>query len=579
MIELPIWTDCRRCQRLKQCPTSFPANDQCAYPDDHSLGAEHTLVISPTFSNHYSRLLDKDAEIASVFHRWRRGIIPSDADFLLLRERALHADHFMKGDAPIFMIRDILHEPQSLMAQDYIAYYLRPSNAPHDIYNSLRHVTEVELSALGLVVYNAWPLLIAENARMGSEWSRFVLDQVKLLLWHLLGCKHPDLSSLSDRDFRQRFEKEWKELLQYQDSFYGFRIIPKLSLKDMERYQALKHGNPEIRRAISIYITHQATEYPHLFKPYAPNITEVAYERRLRRLYDPLINAIVNQALNNIEATYQDRKRLRPDVLKQVEEVFLNARQNFSFYWEKSGQQRPAGKQGLVGFPQNSKDQAAIDELLKQRGIPFTSRDFMEVSFATYIRQQLRSWLNRTYGPDKPAETPFSLQQTVAQGSMQLEDRIAETAGAWDEANQVLRPSIVATDGTGYFTIQQAAQYHGLTVDQLRWLDREGILPAQRVDQVFSLPYPQKPKVRIYPATEEMRKIIQTVKARLAKHSSHLQGEELDRNTAASMLGVPVTVLRKLESKGELNPPRRGRIVVYDASTLAQAYSLLKKDP
>jgi hypothetical protein len=520
--------------------------------------------------------------MASIFLRWRRGIIPSDSDFLQIREQALHPDYFGTTDEPVYFLVDILGEPLAQMASDYVSYYLtrRGELLPGQLITTLPFGLVLLLqAALGRVILHAAPEAIHENATIGSEWSRFVLEHMRQMLFKFLDCHQLDLTSRPDQEFRRTFEKEWKILLAYQDSLYGFRVIPKLSLEDMMRYQQLKKGDPQIRRTISTYITHQATEYPHLLHPYAPELAEKDYESLLRRMYDPLIQTTVRQALKNSSVLHENRQQIRADLLKEVEEQFQQARQAFSFYWEKAVKERPLGKIGFLSYPQTSEGQKELDALLQQRTLPYTSRDFMEVSFATYIRQRLRSWLESTYPADKQTDNEISIQQAPTDSDRALEEELSQEDGVWNEARHTPTPEVFGPDGTGYFTVKQAARYYGLSVDQLRRFDREGFLPAYRVRDIFEKPYPLKPDMRLYAVTEETRQAIEVIKARLAKHSTHLQGQEVDRKTAAMLLGVHVTVLRKLENEGRLQPLRRGRIVSYDENTIAQARALLKKQP
>jgi hypothetical protein len=296
-------------------------------------------------------------------------------------------------------------------------------------------------------------------------------------------------------------------------------------------------------------------------------------------MYDPLIQTTARQALKNLSVLHENRQQIPADLLKEVEEQFQQTRQAFSFYWEKAVKERPLGKIGFLSYPQTAEGQKELDALLQERNLPYTSRDFMEVSFATYIRQRLKSWLESTYPADKRTESAISIQQVTADSERVLEEELSQEDGVWNQAKQTPTPQIFGPDGTGYFTVKQAVRYYGLSVDQLRRFDRHGLLPAYRVKQLFKPPYPLKPDMRLYAVTEETRQAIEVIKARSAKHSTHLQGREVDRKTAAMLLGVNVTALRKLENEGGLQPLRRGRIVSYDENTIAQARALLKREP
>ena len=75
---------------------------------------------------------------------------------------------------------------------------------------------------------------------------------------------------------------------------------------------------------------------------------------------------------------------------------------------------------------------------------------------------------------------------------------------------------------------------------------------------------------------EETVKNMALAKVRLEKHSSELEVEEIDRKTAAQILGKSVALLRKWEDAGKVHPKRKGRIVVYDEAALEEARQQVK---
>lgn len=598
MIELPIWNDCRHCRRIVTCPDSFPPDGQCPHPNDHLLGPEHPVLNGPCYLMNYEELLQEDVTSSAIYQRWELGLLPNDADFLHLREQSLHPCYWEQTDAPMFLLRDILGLPLTQMLCDYGVYYSTEDDSSQvshiPDYSSPESIEDLR-NALGLAVFATPPDLLTQNALLGSDWTRLLLDQVRMVLWTALGCQQWDLDSLGSENFRTFFEREWLVLMTYQNSFYGFRVLPKLKTREMVRYQELPYGDKQIRHQISTYFAHQATEYPHLLTLHGDNQTETLFEEGLRRMYDPLLRSFTQQALDNllvedVEIEDAQSARLLEDIGNQVEEEYRQARQQFSFYLENERRKtlNPLGQSGFLSYPCDDHEEATLDALLQVRGYSFSTRDVREVSFATYLRQRLRGWLIRTHPAyrflrdDVSLQTPLPTQQAnnYHGGNQTLEDILAGEQSVWDSGQQHLSFRQIIHNDIGYLTIRQVAQVWGLSEHQLRRLDRQGQLKACRVRDLFEPPYPLnlKPDARLYAATEETRQSIELLKIRLSKHSTHLQSRELDRKTAAFHLNTNVNTLRKLEKQGLVQPLKRGRVVVYDENTLSQAEVLIKQN-
>lgn len=493
----------------------------------------------------------------------------------------------------MYLLQDIMLDALVNIIAGFASHNLgiptpRPEDDPtgHLHLNTLRPIMDKVLGCFGYVVYTALPVLIEANTKQGSDWSRLLIDQIRFMLWGLHRCKHIDFSGKSDSEFRRLFEQEWRELLQYQDGFYGFRVIPNISIQDMVRYQNTPHGDAIIRRAISAYLTHQATEYPHWIKPLSGKFTEVAFERRIRECYRPLVESLADEAMENLTAAERSKasnhhtstnwQKMRNDVLEQLWQQYEAARDDYQFYWNAPGRQRPLGKIGFVGL-QDVPIKEKLDALMEQQGLPFRTRDISEVAFAHFIRERLRNWVESVYPADRPHYREVSLDSEQSGNGRPLQEVLSGQSSWNADANTMHAPTstVEGIDGIAYITIYQAAERAGMTVDQLRRLDKKGFLPCKRVKDVCQKPWTLTGGTRLYPLTAEGDRALQLAKARLAKHSSQLEGEEVDRKTAAKLVGVSPAALCKWEAQGLVQPGRKGKIVVYGATALEQAQQVV----
>jgi hypothetical protein len=449
------------------------------------------------------------------------------------------------------------------------------------------------------------PEIVNQMAEQGADWMRHLLDTTRTCLYGLLQLRYLQLDAVDDKSFREIFEREWRQLQEFRGLFFDFRVIPKLSWDDFVRYQELPRGDASIRQALSCYVTHQALVYPHLLKlkvipdradDGARLFTEVAFLRRLRAMYAPLIHRTVAQAARNmgLEAHHtQEREAIRA----QAQEAFDVFVQEFDFYWRPDGQASPLQQSGVLGLNEDEAMRRELDFLLQQRGLKMRTRDMAVYAFAHYIQQKMRRWVQSHYPADPPAEPTVGLDSVSlrSRGKFSGPPGLGESKESGEpeesEENEPLwpldaeayleeEPDVVGPDGQPYMLIRQAARRYGLAEHQLRRMDEVGSFPALRVSQVLgnlaqahSLPA----DIRLYPRTPEADRVAEIAKGRLLTHSSRLSGQELNRKQAARHLGARERQLRHLEETQQIKPRRKGKSVVYDEDTLAQARDLLEQ--
>lgn len=566
-----IWTHCRQCTRLRVCEDPFPASGRCPHPTDHVLGPVHDYVREPSQLEEYEAALAHDGVLASIYLRWVRGLRVTENDFLAIRARTVRGVDEDLAHEPLALLADILGDHLVRVTDDFATYYRLPDE----------QVLEQMSAAVAFAVKTAFPLVLSGTTRQGADWVRHLLDVTILRMWQQLVRRQLDTRHLDDPQFRVLFEREWEDLLRYQGNLYDFRVVPKLSYSDFVRYQGLPKGKPEIRAAISVYMTHQARAYPHFLKAWFGEVVEQQLGRRLRTMYTPLVEAVVDEALRNLHARGEAVTRMRADLLAEVWEEYDRNWQRFRFYWVHLRKRRPFGYYGLVDFIGNRRAQERFDQLMAGLGLEYRSHDVMEVGFALYLDRQLRRWSRKRYPPDPIPAPEQSLDEFIQEGDEERRgDQVADRGG-WNADPEIYPrepPAIIGPDGTPYLNIQQAARRYGTTVHRLRRLDGRGTYRAVRAGELTGCATRLRADARVYAAIPEADRAVEIALSRASTHSSRLRGQELNRKQAAAFLGVPTSTLESWERSGKVRPRREGRVVVYDAAALAQARQLQRRD-
>lgn len=575
MQELPLWSTCRRCVYFSRCSTPFAPSGVCPHPNEAEPVIVHPLTIQPQASARYLSLLSTDTRAASIFHSWRRGRVPSNADYLYLRALVWESEPAPQH-APFRFLQDVLYEALRNQVVDTLAYHQDITPGQSTFPPRAQHASQLLNAGLDMAIFVSGSSVVEayEQLAPGADWTRLLLDQVRFFLWDMLRLPHRRFCEC-DGQFRLEFEEEWRRLLLFSDSFFGFRVVPRFRFDALVRYSRIRQGDRDIRGQISTYLTHQATEYPQLVQLFASNFTEVAFERRLRELYCPLVESTARDVLRNLEIDPANAANTPAvaDVEAQVWQAFDEARRTFLFHAPRANG-RPLGRMGFVGTPQTAESRQLLEQSLQEHPIlvnrvPLQVHDVGEIGFAYYIRGKLRAWVTRTYPPDRVTSEIVS-ERLVTDESERPQRSSASLATA---THPHRAETFLGADGSEYLQRRAAALFYGVTEEQLRKWDRTGELPAQRSNQVLSapLPPPLRAAHRLYPATDEARARVQELRARKATRSTRASQDQLTRTLVAKHLGVPASTLVMWEQKGLLQPERRGNSVLYSRAQIEEA--------
>lgn len=567
---LPIWEECSFCTRFSRCNDPYPPYGRCPHPNDHILSPQkHATLRFPRWWAMYEASLQEDPELASVFLRWQKGRSILEADFLTMRAKAIAAGVTIEP-GPRWLIWEILDDDLRFLHGDFCTYYGLPDE----------RVAWALQAAFNLVLVTAIEDLVLGATRLGGDWVRYMVDNIRAGLWGLLQLKYLNLDHLHDKEFRHTFEQEWEKLLPFRGQRFDFCVIPRLGWNDFVRYQRLPQGDATIRSILSGYMAHQAMVYPHLLKVVSPLFAEVVFVQRLRVMYEPLLLTMVQRAAKHLGlARHQIQER--EDIREGLQQEFDRSFQEFEFYWRPKNQGRPFGTQGILGLTEDTALREQIDAVLEQKGTSLRTQDMAVYAFAHYINVRLRHWIDKSYPADLQQPHTVSLNDCHPQKGEDVGRERLETieesepwplnAGAYVGEE----PDLQGPDGQPYMMIRQAARRYSLSEDQLRRMDKAGSLPAQRAGDVFGADSLVPPNTRLYPLSPEADQAARIATLRAQTHSSQLTGQELNRKQAANYLQAKEKVLRDLEISGKIQPHRKGKSVVYTQDTLNQAQAVL----
>ena len=526
-----IWRDCNRCSNLKRCEDAFPTSGICPHPDHVLLPYLH-LCRSAELHSFYGSAIAQDAELAAIFARWQVKLPTEDKDFVAIRNYHLLHPHDNVATA---LVCDFLAFPLERLREKCREYYKR---APQEIDSAFTEAIFCSLTALT-------PADVAACSAHGGHWTLAFMDAMKFTMRMQLKERYLDLDDQNDAAFRAIFEREWHVLFKnYLDHRYNFLVIPRLSYQHMARYQELAKGDTNIRRTVSTYLIHQCFFYPHISNGWMPNLAHDALWPLIRRAYAPLIGATVARAARNLQLSKDELGIAAKAALRiEIEKIFDKFASEFDFFLNA-----PANfmRRGILGLNENKEAQNEIDKILELFGFLERSTDINTTPFAHYIKAKLDYWIQ-----DKcPQVQDFNTTNTNV---------------------------VTGADGQDYLTIKGVEQRFGISADRLRYLDKIGALKPIRAKNVSPTLPLLKPSIRLYLDNPQLRKNVDVASIRANSNSSGLTGKEINRKQAAYFLKVTVGILREIEAKYPLTVTKKGRMVVYDEKTLAQAQTIIEQ--
>ncbi len=447
-----------------------------------------------------------EPDIRRILEDWRAGTQVSDSDYLLLRDGALTSP-LARRQACEFVLSEFLAPIWERTIQDGLLYY------DIDLRNRSR-LLQAAFDAIkgAIIIANKFMVQNDTSVRVPSHFERIALESIKYILWRLTGQQLSELPKDDDDKFKAAVEREWREVLRYGNGFYGFTVIPKVSIMDMVRYQQLGGGDDLVSWSISNWVLWTYTAFPVVVEAVVPGFGEKALKARLEAMYEPLVQSHAIEMLRRARAT-RDQWADVPEKEDVIGEL-----------------------RALLSSAVEIRDQ--LDRQLAKAGAPISSREMAHVGFARYISAKFENHLRQSYafygGDVEYSETETdagdltdsdeegaevlgygedAVYPRTEAGGNDLTDSHGEAAEVFaEESARTGRMSDVGLevkvafekDGVEYLYRRQMALACRVTEEQLRYWHRQDYLPTPRVRDID----PGAPRTianrRVYPTPQRV---------------------------------------------------------------------------
>jgi len=537
------------------------------------------------------RIALANSAVADMVGRWRDGQQLSDEDYLTMRglindaatDRAAGAYMRVMG---VFLGRGIWQH-----YSDAIAYY--GINDPAEQARCERQGGRALFGAI--VIANEFMVQNDTSVRVPSHFERIALESIKYILWRLTGQQLLELPKDDDYKFKAAVEREWRKVLRYGNGFYGFTVIPKVSIMDMVRYQQLHGGDDLVSWSISNWVLWTYTAFPVVIEAVAPGFNEKAFKARLEAMYEPLVQACAIEMLRRARATRTQWTDVpaKEDVIGEFRALLSSAVDDYDFTYGKPKAQ--ASTVGAIGLASSPEIRDQLDRQLAKAGAPISSREMAHVGFARYISAKFENHLRQSYafygGDVEYSETETdagdltdsdeegaevlgygedAVYPRTEAGGNDLTDSHGEAAEVFaEESARTGRMSDVGLevkvafekDGVEYLYRRQMALACRVTEEQLRYWHRQDYLPTPRVRDID----PGAPRTianrRVYPWTDDMREQIRELAERQEALKANPTEGLLSLEIAAKRLNKEPRTLHNWRSEGKIEEVRHGNRV------------------
>lgn len=440
-----------------------------------------------------------------------------------------------------------------------------------------------------------WNLLVIEN-------FRFLLLPINPVLYRLL-VHYQHLDKMDDSPFAERFQAEWREVMEFKDPYYGFMVHPKMSVRHMARFLQLQQGDRTIRYQASDHLTHLCKERPSVLEALTPLFKEKAFRERLKVAYQPLIEGTVRHILGGTRAAGQhDTVGYKRDVRAVVESAFDDLLVKFNYYFKK----RPEG----LGIPRwvgslgglTEEDRSGIAE--RAGFAEILPRDWdREIAFTHYIEQKLRSLAGTLVGTTQYAGEHAQSDRT--EGMLSDDELVPADLDGNDDTIHICNQSyladtekeqarvrksrehrnktdgpegqVIGPDGKAYLMVSQmatkASDMAGFLISsyQIRQWAKSGLVSAARRSNVFGRKFTTRENHWLFEPTEQtLNQIVETAKAMSGTPTGMISRTRLSEILKSQGRPESPKTLSRYEHKGVLTSVRVGGNICYSVEEVAR---------
>ena len=260
------------------------------------VGSQFSAI--PVLEAKYYDHISHNPFYAGVFARWVLDQsplppTPTEEEFYRMREDILGI-HSIADPKTIRLNESLL-----LFFLDICSPFIEPLVAKGVEYYALNKSNKELVTAAKEAAVSA--LLVCDFEHVQKEhYPLFLtafLDAFKIYFYSQIGA--PAISvPLDDVELVQTIEKEWTRLQEYSDSFYGFEVVPIISIEMMLRYLRLPFFTQEYRKLSATKAYRQVLNYIvacATFKPVPDSRIKTHFRQELCSLYLPLAEKIIKR--------------------------------------------------------------------------------------------------------------------------------------------------------------------------------------------------------------------------------------------------------------------------------------------
>jgi excisionase family DNA binding protein len=552
-LDLAAANPCPFCNHMLNCPRAMKPRDECLEFWPLSAPEKRALRIEAPWHRDARRAALSRREVRDVIERWEAGEQVADDDYLMLRE-GLNRAAEDQADVYWYVLSQLLRPHIKRLLLDAVSYYRTPL--------SIAYLVPRAFTALkGAIVVASEAMVRGDTSvRVPSHFERIVLECLKYFLFGLTGQQLAKLPR-DARHFKSAVEQEWREVLGYGNGFYGFTVIPRVSILDLVRYQQLGGGDDLVSWSIGNWVLWTMTAFPVPVQLVVPGFKDKALKARLKAMYEPLVHSFAWRLRKRAKVVLGSWRDVpgHEDVLGELRALLDSLIDEYDFMYGKPEAQ--LSSVGAIGWASSPELRERLDRQLKQAGLPISSRDLVHVGFARYVAGKFEEHLRQHYPIDeaefgdaeKAAGTLGEADSEEAEAFMEDSARTKETS---DVGKGV--PVALEREGTKYLYLRQMTYATGIEMERLRTWMKRGYLPDLRVRDIDPGAARRLLNRRVLPWTNEMIERIDGLASEKRVGWPDSAKRLYSLGEAAALLGIDRRTLYRWRKKGRLTTVKVG---------------------
>ena len=274
---------------------------------------------------------------------------------------------------------------------------------------------------------------------------------------------------------------EWEHLMRFADPYYGFAVVPRVSLEDLGRYCADPKADAGSRTAIAAYLACEATTRPVLpvRREEARKALTRAYSRRFRAAAISIANA---RRKHDQSDRREPPKEAQMIAFEELKHRFWQALDEFDVYWMSPRPMLPMGTLGM-----------AVEPLGPRPDHPVSTFPERHISLANLLEKIVREVIRDARESRGSSVDAMRFGDVGAEGV----DEEALAPRRRDQLDVRTHTVVVNGEEVACYDIWSVTQLLGRTIETLRDYDGDGKLAFIRHRNRRYLPVKELDAARI----------------------------------------------------------------------------------